>query len=135
LSAAVRKMREELGELIDLEKAVIRLELKYKANDLRALSTRWIAGAVLCTLGAFCFVIAAVLVLTTVMPSWIGAALVGAGLTLIGALMFRRSRASKGRRAREAQRPDEGRELPVRRSQNRLSLRGLVPRRSAHGSK
>lgn len=114
LSAAIERLRDEVGELIDLEKAVIRLELKYKLFDLRRSSMRWAAGAVLCAFGALCVTTSAVLVFARVMPAWVAALIVGTTLAFVGTILLRRkSRRSTAAHTEHPADAAEGVEVPV----------------------
>jgi hypothetical protein len=82
----ISQLRDDLGELIDMEKAVAKLELSYKAIELKRDLVGYGLAATLSALGATCVVYAFLLLLGMLMPTWVAALLLGCVLMGAGVL-------------------------------------------------
>ena len=90
LPQLLKQLQGDVAELVNMEKALAKKEISFRAAELKREGVQLGSAAVVGGLGAACLVAAATLALATVLAAWLAALIMGGALIAGGALLARR---------------------------------------------
>jgi inactivated superfamily I helicase len=94
LPQLLKQLQGDVAELVNMEKALAKKELSFKAAELKREGLQLGSAGVISGLGAACLVAAATLALATVLAAWLAALIMGAALIALGAVLALRFRSN-----------------------------------------